>query len=142
MKKLLLHIKTWWENPEASEQGQKFGYGLGAAMAFLAVLSMYRGNPAKMETLALFSAALWSFALIMPKILYLPAWLIEETFKLVTKTTMYIMLFVVFYFIFAPVGIMIRILGKDPLDAKIDTDAKTFWIKREPRDPAHIERQF
>ncbi len=142
MKKIFSIIKKWWENPQAAEQGQKFGYGLGVAMAFLAVLAMYRGDPSKMETLALFSAALWAFALIIPKLLYLPAWLIEEAFKLVTRTTMYIMLFVVFYFIFAPVGIMIRLLGKDPLDAKIDTGAETFWIKREHRDPSHIERQF
>jgi hypothetical protein len=142
MNSIFSVIKNWWKNPQAPEQGRKFGYGLGTALAFLAILAMYRGNPSKMETLALCSAVLWAFALVMPKLLYLPAWLIEETVKLVFKITMYLMLFAVFYFVFAPVGIMIRVLRKDPMDAKFDTGAETFWIKRVQRDPSHIEKQF
>ncbi len=37
-----------------------------------------------------------------------------------------------FFLIFTPVGIALRILGKDLLNEKIDRNAGTYWIKREP----------
>ncbi len=95
-----------------------------------------------MEELSMVSAALLATALVYPDALYPVAWLLEEAFKLVTKTLLYVMLVVIFYLVFAPVGIVLRLLGKDPLLQKLDPEADTYWIERKPRDPSRVEKQF
>ncbi len=78
----------------------------------------------------------------MPRALYPAAWLLEEAFKAVTKTLMYVLLVLMFFIVFAPVGIVLRILGKDPLDQKLDPQASSYWIERPPPDPSRVEKQF
>jgi hypothetical protein len=49
-----------------------------------------------------------------------------------------------FFLILSPVAVVLRLLGKDPLDRRIDSSAKSYW-KRKPReelDRARYERLF
>ena len=50
----------------------------------------------------------------------------------------------VFYLAVTPTGILMRLLGKDPLRLRIDPDAESYWIKRRPPGPApdSMSRQF
>lgn len=49
-----------------------------------------------------------------------------------------------FYLVFTPMALLMRLLGKDPLHLKRDGAATTYWRKREPPGPApnSMERQF
>jgi hypothetical protein len=49
-----------------------------------------------------------------------------------------------FYLVLTPGGLVIRLLGKDLLDRRIDKSAKTYWRKRESTafDPKRMENQF
>ena len=49
-----------------------------------------------------------------------------------------------FYCAMTPLGLVLRLMGKDLLDEKIDRGAKSYWKKREQRpvDPARYERLF
>jgi len=49
-----------------------------------------------------------------------------------------------FYVVIVPVGLFMKILGRDSLQRKFDRNAQTYWIKREYRlsEPKRIERQF
>ena len=42
---------------------------------------------------------------------------------------------VLFYLAFAPLGMLMRVLGKDPLRLAIDRSATTYWIARLPPGP-------
>ena len=55
-----------------------------------------------------------------------------------------IILGVFFYLILTPIGLFLRLTGKDLLDKRLDRTAKTYWIKRErvPFDKARYEQQF
>lgn len=55
-----------------------------------------------------------------------------------------LILFIIFYFIFAPMGIVIRLFGVDLLDRKINKDSASYWKKKEKIDfnPLNYERQF
>lgn len=41
-----------------------------------------------------------------------------------------------FFLTVTPIALMMRIVGKDPLQRKFDKDAKSYWIKRDPPGPA------
>ena len=41
----------------------------------------------------------------------------------------HIVLAVMYYFVFTPLGFVMRSLGKDPLQKNIDKNEKSYWIK-------------
>lgn len=131
-----------WQQDSWKKNGERFGIGLAAAMAVMSAVAMYRGHMARVEVLQVCSVVLLSLALVAPRLLYPAAWLLETAFKTVTKTLMYVLLVLVFYLVFAPVGIALRILGKDPMQRKIDPAAESYWSERKPLDPKRTERQF
>lgn len=54
-------------------------------------------------------------------------------------------LFTIFFFIImTPIGLCLKLFGKDLLNIKIDKNCKSYWLKREDKiyDKAHFERQF
>jgi len=55
-----------------------------------------------------------------------------------------ILLGLFFYLVMTPLGVIMRLAGKDFLDEKIDRSASTYWIKREeqPLDRTRYERLF
>ena len=57
---------------------------------------------------------------------------------LLGKVVSPIALGILFYGVFAPIGAIMRLAGKDPLRLKFDPDADSYWILREPpRPPPH-----
>ena len=42
---------------------------------------------------------------------------------------------ILFYGVVTPLGILMRLTGKDPLRLKLDRDANSYWIPREPPGP-------
>ena len=55
-----------------------------------------------------------------------------------------IILFILFYFVLVPIGLIMRLLGKDILDQKIDKNKKSYWHKRKdyPKDKHSYENQY
>lgn len=58
-------------------------------------------------------------------------------------TISHVLLFVVYFGVLTPVGLVLRAVGKDPLERAFDRDAPSYWIAR-PRvdDPRRYFRQF
>ncbi len=55
-----------------------------------------------------------------------------------------IILSVIFFGIITPIGVVMKIAGKDVLSEKIDRNAATYWITRDPaaEDPKRCEKPF
>lgn len=51
-----------------------------------------------------------------------------------------IILVITFFIAVLPIGILMRILGKDPMERKLDPQAPTYWIKRDEQEDYSIER--
>jgi MFS family permease len=55
----------------------------------------------------------------------------------------YVLMGTLFYLIVAPVGLVMRLFGKDPLEHRIKPDATTYWVDSPPaRASASYFRQF
>jgi hypothetical protein len=71
-------------------------------------------------------------SLAIPKILT-PLNLLWAKFgQLMHKITNPLLMGMVFFLTVLPTGIMLKLLGKDPMRRKKDPQAKSYWIKREP----------
>jgi hypothetical protein len=59
-------------------------------------------------------------------------------------TISHIMLGVIYFGIMTPIGLLLRLSGKDPLRRKVSPDAKTHWLTREDdgSDTSKYFRQF
>jgi hypothetical protein len=44
-----------------------------------------------------------------------------------------LLLGVFFYLVVSPVGVVMRLVGRDPLTRKIDRSQSSYWMKRDPR---------
>lgn len=54
---------------------------------------------------------------------------------LLHKITSPIVLGIMFYVVVTPFGVVMRLLGKDLLKLRLDPDAKSYWVHREPPGP-------
>ncbi len=50
----------------------------------------------------------------------------------------------IFYLIFSPIGLILRLLRVDLIKQRWDSEAKSYWIKRpdDPFDPSRYEKQY
>lgn len=42
---------------------------------------------------------------------------------------------ILFFIVVTPIALLMRILGKDPLRMRLDPNAKSYWIVRDPPGP-------
>ncbi|MFO1257775.1 MAG: SxtJ family membrane protein [Gammaproteobacteria bacterium] len=54
----------------------------------------------------------------------------------------FILLTLIYAILFAPVGLITRLLKRDPLAYRYEPNLKTYRIKLQPRDASHMERPF
>ena len=55
----------------------------------------------------------------------------------------YVIMATLFYVVIAPVGFLLRLIGKDPMDRRLLPDAKTYWLDARPaRAKADYFKQF
>lgn len=85
---------------------------------------------------------LWTVAIIKPKALkkVYTVWMkIGETLG---RINTFILLTIIYTILFAPVGLITRLLKRDPLAYQYQPNLKTYRINVQPRDASHMERPF
>jgi hypothetical protein len=123
---------------EDSTQGssdRSFGCVFTGFFAVLAFLPLLRGKPFRPWPLAV-SGAILLLTLIRPRLLHPLNILWTRLAVLISKVTNPIMTGLMFYVLFTPVAIVLRLMGKDLLRLKSEPAENTFWIPRDPPGPA------
>ena len=132
------------EKVDASRKNvRNFGFLFGGIFLAASVYMIYRENGAWVWAAAgalLFGAG---GALLYPllKPLY-TAWMLFAFVLGWINARVFLGAF--FYLVMTPLGLILRLTGKDLLDEKIDRSAGSYWIKREqkPFDRKRLERMF
>jgi saxitoxin biosynthesis operon SxtJ-like protein len=122
---------------------RSFGLVFSLLFAFLGLGPLARGRPVRGWALVAAAAFLLA-ALALPRILG-PLNRLWLRMGLVLHACISpVIMGLVFYTTVTPIGVVRRLLGKDPLRLRWDRDAVTYWIKRKPPGPAPdtMPRQF
>jgi Saxitoxin biosynthesis operon protein SxtJ len=93
------------------------------------------------------------WAVILAGFLVVPALAFPESLSWVYKRWMAlghilgwintrIILGVVFYLVVTPIGMIRRLLGKDPMGKQIKADINSYRVLRKPRAASHLRRQY
>ncbi len=120
-----------------------FGSTLAAALAIVAAWPILHRAPVR--PWALGAALVFAAASIACPALLHPANVAWTALGvLLGKLTTPVAAAVLYYFIVTPAGLIMRMLGNDPLRLRIDRAATTYWIERQPPGPApeSMRRQF
>lgn len=124
-----------------------FGFGLLAVLAYRGWAIFAPVPERARDELALVFAALAGastlFSLVYPKAnwpIYVGLTVVAFPIGFVLS---YVIMATLFYVIIAPVGLVMRLLGHDPMDRRFLPDAPTYWVDaRPPRPRPSYFKQF
>ncbi|MFH1681867.1 MAG: SxtJ family membrane protein [Candidatus Eisenbacteria bacterium] len=123
---------------------RKFGFVLVIVTAAVGSIWLWRDH----RTTATVFYAISGYGLLS-SVLFPPAvrpvfWLLQKFGHAVGWFNTRLILVLIFYLVFTPIGLLLRLFGKDLLNRKFDSQAPTYWIdkKKEPFDPKRYEKQF
>jgi hypothetical protein len=124
-------------------EGRKFGFTVGGAFLVITALVVWRGrHPQTAYVTGALAAFLMVAALVAPTALgpVNRAWM--GLAHLLSKVTTPIFMGVVYFLILAPIGLLMRLFGKDPMVHREGPHG--YWGEREGGTPdgARMERQF
>lgn len=122
---------------------RKFGFTVGGVFSALAVLFVLRHKQhlpfyvsAVAGPLLLAGAVAWPRALGP----------VERGWSLLASALGFvntrILLAVVFFFVLAPIALVMRAIGKDPLERRRDRRRPTYWRTRDPAEPDRLTRPY
>jgi hypothetical protein len=122
---------------------RKFGYLFAVVGVLIAAYMLYRGHGG--WPWALVGSGLFLTTGLFLKPVLKPVYIVWMKFAHVLGwINTRLLLGVFFYLVMTPLGLFLRLLGKDLLDQKIDRSARSYWVKRErvKLDPARYEQLF
>ena len=124
---------------------RSFGFVMAAFFALLALFPLLHGPLSSIRWWALVVAAAFLALALLWTAPLRPlnrAWL--KLGLLLSKIVSPVVMMVLFYATVTPVGVLMRLAGKDPLRLRRNAAAASYWIPREPPGPApdSMKQQF
>jgi hypothetical protein len=114
---------------------RSFGFVMAAALAIVTALNLWHWGklwPWTGGLAALLLAAAW----FRPVVLHLPNLLWLKFGLLIHKVVNPVVMALLFYGTILPTGLVMRMMGKDPLRLKRQPDVDSYWIVRKPPGPS------
>lgn len=129
--------------PMSDRDVRKFGVTIGIVLVFLAAFFFWKGKPSAIYFASagvLFAAA----TRLLPGLMR-PAYRAWMAFAVIMGFVMTRVILTVLYFVmFTPIAVVMKLLRKDLLHERFDRRAETYWVKRAPQkyEPQTSERMF
>ena len=122
---------------------RRFGVTVGIPLALLAGVGVWRGHTILPAVLGGAAVALGVLALLAPRLLSPVHKLWMKIADALAWFNTRVLLGVVYYLVMTPTGIVMRLMGRDPLDRRLK-DRPTYWIdrKQHPDPRGSMERRF
>lgn len=120
-----------------------FGLVFAVVFAIVGLLPLVHDGQIRIWALGV-AAAFVVVALVYPRALK-PLNILWFKFGLLLyKITNPIVMGGMYYIAIVPIGLLMKVFGKDPLNRSFDPNVKSYWIDREPPgpEPSSMKRQF
>lgn len=122
-------------------EGRKFAFPVGTAFLLLGALVLWRGHMTLATIFLSLTGFLYLAGLLVPGKLgpIYRAWM--GFALLLSKVTTPIFMGITFFLVIGPVGILMRLFGRNPVDHAATNES--FWVPR-PKDKrrSNLKRQF
>jgi hypothetical protein len=124
-----------------TKQLRSFGLLVGGIFLLLGFGPLITGKELRLWA-AIPGAALIALAVILPRSLSLVHRIWMKIGHVLGWINTRIILSIVFYGLFVPIGFFMRLRGRDPMRRNYDTEAKSYRIPSTARPGSHMLRQF
>ena len=123
---------------------RQFGWvGLPGFAAFAAMSWFKFANPTAAMVFGVLALLVPLIGLVAPKFLRIPYVVLTVLAYPVGFVVSHLVLGLIFYGIFTPLGLWFRLLKRDPLKRSMTPDEESYWEERPPARPARdYYRQF
>jgi len=122
---------------------KKFGITIGMVFLLITIFVSIRHQHSILTTsiISIIFFILTSVSPVLLKPLYI-LWM--RLAYLLTWINTRLILCIIFYLVFTPIGLVMRLFGVDLLDRKIYPNKESYWKKKEKKDfnPFHYVRRF
>jgi hypothetical protein len=116
-------------DPKTSRQLRIFGFAFGGGLSVLGGILWWRGITAAPPYLWGVAAVLWLLALVAPRLLAPVEKVMATIFRAVTAALTAVLLTVFFFLIITPIGLIMRLTGKELLGKRFDRQRATYWVE-------------
>ena len=124
---------------------RKFGVMVGGILLLIGLFLLWRGHHKPIQIILwTIGGILVVFGAIAPTLLR-PIYVGWMKFAFILGwVNSRIILSLIFYLLFTPIGLIMRLFGRDALDRRMSGKSDSYWVKREPITSVkeHSERQF
>lgn len=124
---------------------RKFGLMVGGILLLVGLFLFWRGHHKSIQIgLWAIGGILVVFGAIAPKLLN-PVYVGWMKFAFILGwINSRILLSLIFFLLFTPIGLIMRLFGRDALNRRMNGKSDSYWVKREPIKSVkeHSERQF
>src|SRR6476620_10755815 len=127
--------------PVRGSSDRAFGLIVGGVLTAIGLTPLIKGNTPRWSAVGV-GFVLFFLALIKPSLLHRPNLLWTRLGLLLHRLVSPIVMGAMFYLVFTPIGLLFRLLGKDPLRLRLDRGAASYWIHRDPAAPDSMANQF
>jgi hypothetical protein len=114
---------------------RRFGLAFGTAMTILGSLLLWKGKAPGPWILGLAAFAVVS-GLIAPRILRPLEMVLAGLLRAVMTAVTYVVLTLSYFLVFTPIGMLVKLTGRDLLERRFPTDEESYWMPVEVDGPA------
>lgn len=129
-----MHERSKEQEEVRGSSDREFGLVFAGFFAILTGIGWWNDS-SNTVTFAVIAALFLAVALIFPRVLAPLNRLWTRFGLLLYRVVNPIVMATIFYVIITPIGVAMRLAGKDLLRLKIDGDAASYWIPRDPPGP-------
>jgi len=136
-----LKPEKWFEGED--KKAEQFSLALGMALFLVSIFSLFRGNPIRAEKLSIIAGLIVALGMVYPRILVPLEKIARGIFLGFAWLNTQLLLILVFYLVFTPLGLLLRLFGKKLLNTKFRGDEESYFeFRKEEYDPKRDELQF
>ena len=129
-------------NNEEVKQFRSFGFIVGVGFGLLALWPTVFRNEHPRLVILILAGLLLLLAILLPRSLKLAYRVWMALGHVLGWVNTKIIFSVIFYILFTPVSLVMRLLGKDPMLRKFERNIDTYRVIRQPRPSSHMKHQF
>lgn len=120
--------------PKTTSELRKFGLTIGIAFAILGGVLFWRDRPIWIYP-EFVAAALILAALLVPGLLRPVERIWMKAAHMLGIVMTHIILTLAFFLVITPIGLIMRLFGRDPMRRKFNRSASSYWIPVDPDGP-------
>ncbi len=137
------HERLASDDEPKDSSDRAFGLVFGAVFAIVGLWPLTGGGPVRIWALGL-AIAFFLAAAAYPRLLAPLNRIWTRLGRFLHCIANFVILTLLFYLVITPMGLALRLTGKDPLRLRFESEVRSYRIERRPPGPAPetIERQF